>query len=214
MLDLDTGLSDKDSVKITIRSAEEQAADLKKMVEDLRKSGALSKDDAKAKAALDKAAKSPDFDAAYRIVNGYVAVVQKKQAALLDTVARQTSSTALSAEDKFTRVVDKLSGDRLVTAWADGHALLELAKVQLRRQAGRARVILSGLPDLGSAALDLHAVDSGAVINGLVETPGTTGGGEATLTNNLPSDTLGALTAFELPDDVTVVDVRGRRWPG
>ena len=53
-----------------------------------------SKDDAKAKAALDKAAKSPDFDAAYRIVNGYVAVVQKKQAALLDTVARQTSSTA------------------------------------------------------------------------------------------------------------------------
>src|SRR5438067_11199979 len=157
-----------------------------------------SKDDAKAKAALDKAAKSPDFDAAYRIVNGYVAVVQKKQAALLDTVARQSSSTALSAEDKFTRVVDKLSGDRLVTAWADGHALLELAKVQLSRQAGRARVNLSGIPDLGSAALDLHAVDSGAVINGLVETPGTTGGGEASLTNNLPSDTLGALTAFDL----------------
>jgi hypothetical protein len=25
---------------------------------------------------------------------------------------------------------------------------------------------------------------------------------------------VGALTAFELPDDVTVVDVRGRRWPG
>ena len=25
---------------------------------------------------------------------------------------------------------------------------------------------------------------------------------------------VGALTAFELPDHVTVVDVRGRRWPG
>jgi hypothetical protein len=159
-----------------------------------------SSDDAKAKAALDKAAKSPEFQATYRIINGYVVVVDKKQAALLDTVARQaqSSGTALSADDRFTRVVDKLSGDRLVTAWADGHALLQLAKAQLSRQAGRARVDISGLPDLGSAALDLHAVDSGAVINGLVETPGTTGGGEATLTNNLPADTLGALTAFNL----------------
>jgi hypothetical protein len=25
---------------------------------------------------------------------------------------------------------------------------------------------------------------------------------------------VGALTAFELPDDVTVINVRGRRWPG
>src|SRR5205823_945622 len=48
-----------------------------------------SKDDGLAKVALEKAAKSPDFDAAYRIVNSYVVVVQKKDAALLDTVACQ-----------------------------------------------------------------------------------------------------------------------------
>src|SRR5207248_3025443 len=89
-----------------------------------------SKDDGPAKVALEKAAKSPDFDAAYRIVNSYVVVVQKKDAALLDTVARQggNSSGSLGSQDKFTRVVDKLSGDRLVTAWADGHSLLALAK--------------------------------------------------------------------------------------
>ena len=159
-----------------------------------------STDDAKATAALQKAAKSPDFNAAYRLVNGYVVVVQKKDAGLLDTIARQagSSSTSLGSQDKFTRVVDKLSSDRLVTAWADGHALLQLAKVQLSRQAGKAKINLSGIPDIGSAAADLHAVDSGAVLGGLVETPGTTGGGDMTITNNLPSDTLGAVSLWNI----------------
>jgi hypothetical protein len=159
-----------------------------------------STDDAKAKAALDKAAKSPDFKATYRIVNGYVVVVQKNDAALLDTVARQAgnSGSALSNQAKFTRVVDKLSSDRLVTAWADGHSLLSLAKAELNRQVGKAHINLSGLPDIGSAAADLHAVSSGAVISGLVETPGTTGGGDASITNNLPSDSLGALTLWNI----------------
>jgi hypothetical protein len=66
------------------------------------------------------------------------------------------------------------------------------------RQVGKAKVNLSAIPDVGSVAVEMHAVNAGAVINGLVETPGTTGGGTATLTNNLPSDTLGALTAFNL----------------
>jgi len=159
-----------------------------------------SNDDAKAKAALDKAAASPDFQAVYRIINGYVVVVEKAQSALLDTIARQSqnSGNALSADARFTRVVDQLSGDRLVTAWADGHALVQLAKAQANRQLGKTRVNLSGIPDVGSAAVELHAVNSGAAVNALVETPGTTGGGTATLTNNLPSDTLGALTAFNL----------------
>jgi hypothetical protein len=159
-----------------------------------------STDDAKAKAALDKAAKSPDFDAAYRLINGYAVVVQKKDTSLLDTVARQAgnASGALASQDKFTKVVDKLSSDRLVTAWADGHSLLALAKTQLKSQAGKAKVDLSGLPDIGAAAADLHAVDSGAVISGLIETPGSTGGGEMTITNNLPSDTLGAISLWNL----------------
>ena len=159
-----------------------------------------SNDDAKAKAALDKAAASPDFQAVYRIINGYVVVVEKKQAALLDTITRQSqnSGSALSTDARFTGVVDQLSGDRLVTAWADGHALVQLAKAQATRQVGKAKVNLSAIPDVGSAAVEMHAVNAGAVINGLVETPGTTGGGTATLTNSLPSDTLGALTAFNL----------------
>jgi hypothetical protein len=159
-----------------------------------------SKDDVRATAALEKAAKSPNFDAAYKLVNGYAVVVQKKDAALLDTVAKQAanSSTALSSQDKFTRVVDKLSSDRLVTAWADGHSLLALAKAQLKQQAGKAHVDLSGLPDVGSAAVDLHAVDSGAVINGLIETPGKTGGGTMSITNNLPSDSLGAISLWNI----------------
>ena len=159
-----------------------------------------SKDDVQAKAALDKAAKSPNFDATYKIINGYVVVVQKKDAALLDTVARQagTSSSSLGSQDKFTRVVDKLSGDRLVTAWADGHSLLALAKAKLKSEVGKSHVDLSGLPDIGSAAADLHAVSSGAVISGLVETPGNTGGGQMTITNNLPSDTLGAISLWNI----------------
>jgi hypothetical protein len=159
-----------------------------------------SKDDAQAKAALDKAAKSPKFDATYRIVNGYAVVVEKKQAALLDVITRQSqdTGTSLSAQDKFTRVVDQLTGDRLAVAWADGHALVELAKAQLARRGGKTNVNLSALPDLGSAALDLHAVSSGAVVAGLVETPGTTGGGDTKLTDGLPADSLGALSAFNL----------------
>jgi hypothetical protein len=41
-------------------------------------------------------------------------------------------------------------------------------------------------------------VDSGAVISGLVETPGSTGGGDMTITNSLPSDTLGAISLWNI----------------
>lgn len=158
-----------------------------------------SKDDVQATAALEKAAKSPNFDAAYKVVKGYVLVVQKKDSALLDTVARQANSGGgLASDAKFTRVVDKLSGDRLVTAWADGHALLALAKTELSRQTGKARINLNGLPDIGSAAADLHAVSNGGVLSGVVETPGSTGGGDLTVTNNLPSDSLGAISLWDI----------------
>lgn len=158
-----------------------------------------SKDDAQATAALAKAAKSPNFDAAYKVVKGYVIVVQKKDTALLDTVARQADSGGgLAADAKFTRVVDKLSGDRLVTAWADGHALLALAKTELSRQTGKARINLNGLPDIGSAAADLHAVSNGGVLSGVVETPGSTGGGDLSVTSNLPSDSLGAISLWNI----------------
>jgi len=159
-----------------------------------------SKDDAKATAALEKAAKSPDFDATYKLVNGYAVIVQKKDANLLDTVSKQAgnSGSALSSQDKFTRVVDQLSSDRVVTAWADGHALLALAKAQLSKQAGKAHIDLSAIPDIGSVAADLHAVSSGAVLSGLVETPGTKGGGDLNITNNLPSDSLGAVSLWNI----------------
>src|SRR5436190_11158693 len=86
-----------------------------------------SKNDGEAKAALDKAAKDPDFKAAYRIISGYVVVTDKDEAAVLDVIARQAQSgTGLSGEDKFKRVVDQLHDDRLAMAWADGHALLQL----------------------------------------------------------------------------------------
>jgi hypothetical protein len=161
-----------------------------------------SDDDAKAKAALDKAAKSPKFDAVYRIVGGYVVVVQKKDAATLDVIGRQAQNTgsSLSGQAKFTRVVDQLAGDRLAMAWADGHALVQLAKAAVAQQAGKGKykIDLSSLPDVGSAAAELHAVSSGAVLQGLVETPGTSGGGDVKLTNGLPSDSLGALSVWNL----------------
>ncbi|MBV8982008.1 MAG: DUF3352 domain-containing protein [Acidimicrobiia bacterium] len=158
-----------------------------------------SKDDTQATAALAKAAKSPNFDAAYKVVKGYAIVVQKKDTALLDTVARQADSGGgLAADAKFTRVVDKLSSDRVVTAWADGHALLALAKAELSRQTGKARINLDGIPDIGSAAADLHAVSSGGVLSGVIETPGSSGGGDLSVTNNLPSDSLGAISLWNL----------------
>src|SRR3954464_6107410 len=62
-----------------------------------------SKDDGKATAALEKAAKSPDFAPAYKLVSGYAVVVQKKDASLLDTVSRQAGNTngSLANQDKF-----------------------------------------------------------------------------------------------------------------
>jgi hypothetical protein len=159
-----------------------------------------SKDDAQAKAALDKAAKSPNFKATYRMIAGYAVVVDKKQPALLDVVDRQAKDTksSLSEQQKFTRVVDQLHDDRLAMAWADGHAIVQLAKAAVAQQVGKVKINLSAIPDLGMAGAELHAVSSGAVLQGLVETPGNSGGGTAAITNSLPKDSLGALTMFNL----------------
>jgi hypothetical protein len=159
-----------------------------------------SNNDGQAKTALDKAAKSPEFKSAYRIISGYAVVVEKGQEPILDVIQRQAQSgKGLADEQKFKRVVDQLHDDRLAMAWADGHALLQLAKAAASQAAaGSARVNLSGIPDVGMAAADLHALSHAGVLEGLVETPGTTGGGQFTLTNGLPKATLGALSVWNL----------------
>ena len=159
-----------------------------------------SNDDAKAKPALDKAVARPDADATYRLVKGFAVVVQKKHANLLDVISRQAddSASSLSEQDKFKRVVDQLHDDRLLVAWADGHALVELGKAAIARTGGRARINVSALPSLGMAALDVHAEDNALALGGLVETPGSSGGGDTKLTDALPENSLGAITAWNI----------------
>ena len=159
-----------------------------------------SSDDAKAKPALEKAVARPDADATYRLIKGFAVVVPKKHANLLDVIARQADdpASALSEQDKFTRVVNQLHDDRLLVAWADGHGLVELAKAAIARTAGRAQFNLAALPNVGMAALDVHAEDNALAMAGLVETPGTSGGGDTKLTGALPENSLGAITAWNL----------------
>jgi hypothetical protein len=158
-----------------------------------------SEDDAKATAAMQKATSEPQVAVVYRMIKGFAVVVERAQAEVLETVSRQTQSpsTALAAADKFTRVVDELEADRLALAWADRKALGELLKVGAAAAGAPPRIDLSGA-DVGPSAAELHAVDNGAVVEGLSETPGTTGGGTTELTNDLPGSTAAAVTAWNL----------------
>jgi hypothetical protein len=155
-------------------------------------------DEGKARTALDKAAKSPDFDAVYKIVKGFAVITGKADAAVLDAVVAQADKGAgLAAEVKFTRVVAQLHGDRLLLGWIDGQRAVEALR---RNVAGFAPFTLgqafSGTN--GFTAFDIHATSSSVVLEAFAESKEQGGTGEPKLTASLPADTTATLTFFDL----------------
>ena len=158
-------------------------------------------DQAKAKAALEKSRAAGNFEGEYRFVEEFVVFSEQDDPAdnarALDVVQRQSRQDdgGLARNERFTKVVDELHGDRLVLGWADAKGLLrtadELGVVPGLELAERFR-------GSGPVAVDLHARESAFVVEGVAEGTKATGGGKPELTEGLPADTLGAFTFFNL----------------
>lgn len=88
-----------------------------------------SKDDGKAKQAMDKAvaeAKKEGEEFAYKIDDGYV-VVGDTQAHVDDAIA-QAKKESIEKNETFTKDVDRLEGDQVMVAWVDVRAAFDVVK--------------------------------------------------------------------------------------
>jgi len=156
-------------------------------------------DEAKAKEALAKSARSGDFKGEYRVVDGFVVISDQDKKAdnarVLDIVEGQSKKGdgGLARGDRFTGVVDELAGDRLLLAWTDVQAALRLAD-------GMGAIpgfdLTKAFKKAGPVAVDLHAEKAALVLEGVARPFAEGKGGDAAITRNLPADSLGALTFF------------------
>lgn len=163
-------------------------------------------DEAGAKAAIDKAAASDEFSGSYQVVGDFVVIADEEddtaeQAALARIAAQADKDDGGLAEaDAFTRVVDRLAGDRLFLAWVDLEQALALAD----DLGGGELDILDRFGDQASAvAVDLHAEASAIVLQGVADGAGEGNGATAELTRSLPAGTLAALTLFNVGQGIT-----------
>lgn len=163
-------------------------------------------DEAKARAAIEKAAAAGDFEGAYSVVDDFVLLSDQEDEAgdqaALDLIAAQAGKDdgGLAESEAFTTVVDELAGDRLLLAWADVQRALE--------QAGDATGVdqlglLARYEDAETAALDVHAEPDAVVAQAVAKNPGAGRGGAIELTRTLPETTLAALTLFDLGTGIT-----------
>jgi hypothetical protein len=163
-------------------------------------------DEAKARAAVDKAAAAGDFEGAYSVVDDFVLLSDQEDEAgdqaALDLIAAQARKDdgGLARSEAFTTVVDELAGDRLLLAWADVKSALE--------QAGDATGVdqlglLAQFGDAETAGVDVHAESDAVVAQAVAKTPGGGKGGAVELTRTLPGTTLAALTLFDLGTGIT-----------
>ncbi|HEU0130393.1 MAG TPA: DUF3352 domain-containing protein [Mycobacteriales bacterium] len=111
-----------------------------------------SKDDGKAKAALDRVKASGDAKTAYTITKGYV-VVSDEQAAVDDAV-RLSAQASLKDNDVYKGDVAKLPGDQIAVGWVDVAQAFQAAKNKIPLSS----TLPSGLTDLvkGRIALGVH----------------------------------------------------------
>ena len=163
-------------------------------------------DEAKAKAAIDKAAASDDFEGAYQVVDDFVVITEDdddaaEQAALAQIAGQAGKDDGGLAESKaFTDVVDELAGDRLFLAWVDVEDSLAVAEDIGGPSAEMFRRFTDGAPTL---AVDLHAESAALVLQSVSAATGDGNGGRPELTRALPAGTLAALTVFNLGNGVT-----------
>ena len=159
-----------------------------------------------AKAALEKAGKSGEFDAAYGVIDNFVVISDQEDDAdeqpALDGIAAQAEKDdgGLADAPAFEQVVDELHGDRLFLGWVDLKDSLD----EIDRAGG-----LEGLEfadrftnQAGPLGFDLHAEKGALVFQGVAAATGGSEGGDAELTRSLPEATLAALTLFDIGDGV------------
>ena len=164
-----------------------------------------SEDDDAARDALEKSRRSGDFEGKFRFVENFVVISDQQEEETLDDrvlnlVERDAEEDGggLAEGEGFTKVVDELHGDRLLLGWVDGRQIVDLLD--------ETGVLPPGL-DLarsfqgaGEVAFDLHAQRSALVLEGAAEATGQSRGGDPKLTEGLPTDTLAAVTAFNLAE--------------
>lgn len=164
-------------------------------------------DEAKARAAIEKATKSGDFEGVYAVVDDFVVISDQEDDAddqrALDVITAQARKNdgGLAESKAFTEVVDELAGDRLILGWADVKDALEL--VEDLEGAGRLDFARGFGEDATTVAADLHAEDDAIVFQAAATTSGDDEGTRAKLTRSLPQATLAALTLFNVGKGIT-----------
>ncbi|MEO7837296.1 MAG: DUF3352 domain-containing protein [Acidimicrobiales bacterium] len=158
-------------------------------------------DQGKAKAALEKSAKSGDFEGEYRVVDDFVVISaqenEKDNGPALDRIEAQSKKDdgGLARSGRFTGVTDELAGDRLILVWTDVQAALKVAE-DVQDIPGLS--LSKAFKKAGPVAIDLHAEKEAVVFEG-VSTPFVEGkGGKAAITESLPAESLAAFTFFDL----------------
>lgn len=159
-----------------------------------------SKDDGKAKAAMDKAvveAKKDGDEFAYRIEKGYV-VVGDTQAHVDDALA-QSKKESIEDNETFESDIDRLDGDQVAVAWVDLRAAFDVIKDEIPD----AGLIPNAITDQlkGRVVAGLHMDGDYAEVNSLLigmEQPAGQApppANDPTLLKNLPADTVAAISA-------------------
>jgi len=163
-----------------------------------------SKDDAKARTAMDKIAKEAkedDGEFAYRIEKGYV-VVGDTQAHVDDAVSQAAKGT-IDDSEFYSEDVDRLDGDQVIVGWVDLRAAFDAVKSELP-QAG---LIPNSVTDLlkGRVVTGLHMEGDYAEVKGLLigaDQSKAPKASEPKLFKNLPAETVAAASINGLGDSL------------
>lgn len=161
-----------------------------------------SKDDGKARAALDRELaedRADGDDVEYRINKGYALIGDK---ASVDEAVKQTAEESMADNATYQADIARLEGDQVVTSWADAGQVFDAIMAAFPFGA-----IPGGTAEQidGRFVAGLHMTNDYAEVQGylLGAPPQTvTPGGEHTLLAGLPADTIAAISGFGGPDNL------------
>jgi uncharacterized protein DUF3352 len=166
-----------------------------------------------AQAALDKGTKGGEFEAGdYKIVGNYVVFLGQdktadRDAALAAIQAQSTSDKApLSEAENFRNVVEKAHTPRLALGWWNAEATFDLLGESFSIPGfDQLLADAKGKGSGGNFAFALYAEPGSLALEGVTDGKGKTSefAGTPKLTQGLPADTLGAVTAFGLGKQVS-----------
>jgi hypothetical protein len=157
-----------------------------------------SKDDAKARVALDRVKARPGTNAAYTIAKGYVVLGETQ--AVVDDAVRQAGQASLRDNATYRGDVARLDGDQVAVGWAD---LAQSLSAGLSAAPGGGGGLLGGVTGLvkGRVVAGLHLAGDYAEVTGF-----TVGAdqrlvprsGDPTVLKGLPASTVAAVSFNDL----------------